>query len=263
MKVKVIHDKRQAFELLKNRTRYDYPYQFNNLEEKEWDKVVCYGLFDDSKLLEIAMLIVNYDPPVLLAASFENEEYNTELIRRIKKLLPSKFYTHMNRTTLENIFQKDVISDIHEYMNMGLDNNSVLEDSVHSEVVRLGINDLPAVKELMSVSYPDCWLDDELVKLNENFGIFVDGKLVSFAGIHAYSEEYQIAAVAHVTTHPGLRNRGYGKKVVAALSKSLRNKIANVGLNVKTDNAPAINCYKKLGYKEYGTFIACDVEIKP
>ena len=45
-----------------------------------------------------------------------------------------------------------------------------------------------------------------------------------------------------------------------ALSSSLNNKIKFIGLNVKVNNFPAINCYKKLGFKEYGEFVACEVE---
>ncbi|MBP2643853.1 MAG: putative acyltransferase [Firmicutes bacterium] len=63
----------------------------------------------------------------------------------------------------------------------------------------------------MSVSHPEAWLDEESIKMDKNFGILVDGKLISFAGVHAYSEEYQVAAVAHITTHPKYRKEIYRK----------------------------------------------------
>lgn len=259
MEVKIIHNSSKAYEFLKDRTRYNYIYQFSNLSPKEWKNVICYGLFHNTEIKEIAMLNINYHIPVLLAASFENGEYNTELIRRIKKFLPPKFYTHIDRGTLENVFQEDDISEIEEYMNMGLYNYYVLDEKAGKDTVRLGFDDIGDIKELLALSYPEAWLDEELVKLNKNFGISVNGKLASFAGIHAYSEEYQVAAVAHVTTHPDFRNKGYGKKVVNTLINDLKDKIEFIGLNVKVNNSSAINCYRKLGFKESGRFISCEI----
>lgn len=259
MEVKIIHDASKVYEFLKDKTIYNYIYQFADLSPKEWDNVICYALFDNSELKEIAILLINYDIPVLLAASFANEKYNTELLSRIKNFLPSKFYTHIDRETLNNVFDANNVKDLEEYMNMGLCNYNLLNEKGGNEAVRLGFNDLKDIKELINESYPEAWLDDDLVKLNKNFGIYVDGKLVSFAGIHAYSEEYQVVAVAHVTTHPDYRHKGYGEKVVCSLVKDLKNKIEFIGLNVKVNNSPAINCYKKLGFKEFGEFIGCEI----
>ena len=262
MEVKIVHEASVVYDFLKNKTRYNYIYQFNNLVPKEWKNGICYGLYEDSELKEIATLLIKYDIPVLLATSFENEKYNTELIRRIKRFLPSNFYTHIDKVTLENIFNENDISESEELMNMGLCDYKTLNEKCESEAVRLGIDDLSHIKELLASSYPEAWLDDELVKLNKNFGITTKGKLISFAGIHAYSKEYQVAAVAHVTTHPDYRKKGYGEQVVASLSIDLKGEIKYIGLNVKTDNFPAINCYRKLGFREFGSFVACMIRSK-
>ncbi|WBW95565.1 GNAT family N-acetyltransferase [Oceanirhabdus sp. W0125-5] len=260
MELRIIHNPSIVYEYLKNKPRFNYVYQFSNLTIREWEKVICFGLFDHSELKEIAMLSTNCEIPVLLAASFENLQYNIELLKKIKIYLPAQFYTHIDREVLEEVFSQNHISEFEEYVNMGLDQYHELDNNHENIAVRLGFNDLTDIKDLISVSYPGAWLDDELVKLNENFGIYDDGKLISFAGIHAYSEEFEVAAVAHVTTHPDYRKRGYGEKVVKALTNSLKNKIKFIGLNVKVDNLPAIKCYKKLGFKKYGKFVACVVD---
>ncbi|WP_099187138.1 GNAT family N-acetyltransferase [Tepidibacter mesophilus] len=260
MEVRIIHNTSVVYKFLENKAKYNYIYQLNYLSIKEWDNVVCYGLFDNLELKQIAILIINYEIPVLLAASFENEKYNTELVKRIKNFLPAQFYTHINRATLESVFSQNNIFELEEYMNMGLCDYKNRDEKYENEAVRLGFNDLNDIKELIMESYPEAWLDDNLVKLDENFGIYDNKKLISFAGIHAYSEEYQVATVAHITTHPDYRKRGYGEKVVYSLLKSLKNKIKFIGLNVKVNNFSAINCYKKLGFKEFGKFIACTVE---
>lgn len=259
MEVKIVHSASEVYDFLKDRVRYDYIYQFNDLSTKEWGSIICYGLYDNGMLMQIAMLLINYDIPVLLAAGFDDGKYSCELMSRIKKYMPVKFYTHMDMVTLKNAFSCSEILDLHEYVNMGLCDYSMLNIENTAGTVRLGYKDIGEIKELMAISYPEAWLDDELVKLDENFGIYEGGKLVSFAGIHAYSEEYQVAAVAHVTTHPDCRGKGYAKKVVGALSIDLKDKIKHIGLNVRIDNPPAIEVYKKLGFREFGRFAACEV----
>jgi len=261
MEMRIVHDADIAYDYLKNRTRFDYIYQFNNLPAAQWKNVVCYGLFENNALKEIAMVNIDYSVPVLLAVSFSSREYNIELLSRLKRFLPQRFYTHIDKATLEAVFSGCVIHDYEELMNMGLCRYDTIDNKQDNGIIRLGYSDLDDIRQLLTASYPEAWLDEELVKLKENFGVYADGKLISFAGIHAYSEEYQVAAVAHVTTHPEYRRRGYAERVISELLKSLVPKIQFIGLNVKANNISAINCYKKLGFKEYGSFIACEIEI--
>ncbi len=260
MEIKVVHDTEEVFEFLKGKSRYDYTYQFSNLQKEQWNKVQCYGLYEDGELKQIAMVSMGYGIPVLLAAGFSDKEYSTMLLTEIKQFLPRKFYTHIDKSSLEKVFSQDRISDLEEYMNMGLTDYTALDGKSADMAVRLGYNNIKSIKELMSSSYPEAWLDDELIKLDENFGMYEDGRLISFAGIHAYSEQYQVAAVAHITTKPEYRGRGYAEKVTAALANSLKEKIRYIGLNVKVDNVPAIKCYKRLGFTEAGRFVACEIE---
>lgn len=259
MQVKVIHDRQVVHNFLKDKSRYDYLYQFFNLEERNWQNVICYGLLDEDELKQIAVIAINYGIPVLIAASYQENEYNIMLLRRIKSYLPPQFYTHMDKETLNSVFKEDKINDLHEYINMGYE--EITHDELKNKAKRLGYEKIGDIKELLSQSYPEAWLDDELVKLSRNFGIYKDDKLISFAGIHAYSEEYQVAAIAHVTTHPEYRRQGYGELVISSLINDLKRDIKYIGLNVKTDNLNAINCYKKLGFKECGRFVACEIEI--
>ncbi|ERK31156.1 GNAT family N-acetyltransferase [Clostridium intestinale] len=260
MEIKIIHDREMVCNFLKEKTRFNYIYQFNNIDKNNWRNVICYGLFENKELREIAMININYGIPVLLAANFSDSKYSVELIKNIKNFLPKEFYTHIDKITIDKVFNDCEISEYEEYINMGIDNNVSVKEITASDVIRLGSNNLDDIKELISNSYPEAWLDDDLIKLNENFGIYNREKLISFAGIHAYSEEMKVAAVAHVTTHPDYRNRGYAENVVNALVRSLKNKISFIGLNVKSDNISAINCYKKLGFKEYGKFAACTIK---
>lgn len=234
MQVKIIHNRKTAYEFLKDKSRYDYLYQFYDLEEQNWENVICYGLFDGEELKQIAIIAINYGIPVLLAACYQDIECNIMLHRRIKSFLPPLFYTHIDKETLNSVFREDKISDLQEYMNMGYE--EIAQDGLKDSALRIGYEQIGDIKDLLSESYPEAWLDDELVKLSRNFGIYKDSKLVSFAGIHAYSKEYQVAAIAHVTTHTDYRRQGYGEIVVSSLINDLKSDIKYIGLNAKTNN---------------------------
>ncbi|MBP2643852.1 MAG: putative acyltransferase [Firmicutes bacterium] len=69
------------------------------------------------------MLNINYGIPVLIAANFNDTQYSSKLIKSIKKFLPEKFYTHIDKEVLEDVFADDELFNIEEYMNMGLCDN--------------------------------------------------------------------------------------------------------------------------------------------
>jgi predicted GNAT family acetyltransferase len=96
-----------------------------------------------------------------------------------------------------------------------------------------------------------------MLQTGQYFGLRVDRQLISAAGVHVYSEQYRVAAVGNVVTHPAYRNKGYGRLVTARLCQSLLTKVRHVGLNVKADNEATLACYSKLGFEivaPYGEF---------
>ena len=262
MNVKVIHNKKEIIDFLDSKTKYDYMYQINNLDSREWSNIITYGLYDGDILKQMAMLYIGYETPVLIAASFDNVKYNKELIKRIKDYLPCEFYTHMDKETLKYAFDDFEISDAYEYVNMGIDNSIDISNLDRENTVALDHTFLNRINKLFDDNYPDNWLDEGLLELNDNYGVIKDKKLVSFAGVHAYSREYKVATVAHVTTDEEYRGKGYARDSVVALLKDLRDKVDFIGLNVKTTNTPAIKCYKNIGFAEYGKYIACDIKIR-
>ncbi len=96
-----------------------------------------------------------------------------------------------------------------------------------------------------------------MLQTRQYFGLRVNGRLVSVAGVHVYSPVYRVAAIGNVVTHPAHRNKGYAKLVTARLCQSLLETVDHLGLNVKADNNAAIACYRELGFKivaPYGEF---------
>jgi len=197
-------------------------------------------------------------PPVLLALSPEiNTGYLKHLLSSSLNLLPNKFYTHLTPGT-EEVFIPDYTLDSHGlYQKMVLIDKSKLKNYSNPKVISLNPNDIKDIQILYKESYPDNSFDPRMLETGMYRGIRENNKLISIAGVHVYSQEYKVAALGNITTHPEFRNKGYGKLVTASLCKSLLEKVDTIGLNVSQSNMPAIKSYEDLGfrfnapYKEY------------
>lgn len=83
--------------------------------------------------------------------------------------------------------------------------------------------------------------------------------LVCVAGVHVYSPQYGVAALGNVATLPAFRGRGLATLVTTRLCRQLTDQGLTVGLNVKSDNTPALAAYTKIGFSvvaDYEEFTA-------
>jgi ribosomal protein S18 acetylase RimI-like enzyme len=98
------------------------------------------------------------------------------------------------------------------------------------------------------------WLPSSAVAEGVYFGIRVNGSLVAAAGTHVVSRDARLAVVGNVLTHVDYRGRGYAKAVTSAVTAELLRYCDQVVLNVRSDNPPAIQAYRRLGYMEHCEF---------
>lgn len=73
-----------------------------------------------------------------------------------------------------------------------------------------------------------------------------DDKIVSAAGVQLVTP--QIAQLGNIITDEAYRNRGFATACTSVLASDLASKGRIISLFVRTDNAPAIHTYKKLGF---------------
>jgi ribosomal protein S18 acetylase RimI-like enzyme len=98
------------------------------------------------------------------------------------------------------------------------------------------------------------WLPSSSIADGVYFGLRVNGRLVAAAGTHVVSAEARLAVVGNVLTHADFRGRGYATATTGAVTAELLRYCDEVVLNVRADNPPALQAYRKLGYVEHVRF---------
>jgi ribosomal protein S18 acetylase RimI-like enzyme len=98
------------------------------------------------------------------------------------------------------------------------------------------------------------WLPPSTIADGVYYGMRVNGTLVAAAGTHVISRGARLAVVGNVLTHADHRGRGFATAVTGAVTAELLRTCDQVVLNVRADNPPALNAYRRLGYTEHLRF---------
>ncbi len=98
------------------------------------------------------------------------------------------------------------------------------------------------------------WLPATAIADGVYYGMRVNDRLIAAAGTHVISPGARLAVVGNVLTHVEFRGRGFATAVTGAVTADLLRTADQVVLNVRADNPPAINAYRRLGYVEHARF---------
>jgi RimJ/RimL family protein N-acetyltransferase len=122
-----------------------------------------------------------------------------------------------------------------------------------SDVRRLLPVEIGELNRLYQLGFAS-WLSSSAIAEGVYYGIRAGGKLVAAAGTHVISPIARLAVVGNVFTHVDHRGRGYATAVTGAVTAELLRSCDHVVLNVRSDNPPALQAYRRLGYAEYVRF---------
>jgi len=260
----------EGFRLLKDKASIEaflrrnpelHIYALGDLDDFFWPHTTWYGWQEGTELRDIVLVYAGPGLPTVVGIS-QQPDSMCKRLREIVALLPQRFYAHLS-PGVECVFGPTHRLDSHGlYRKMAMRDPSRVRNINCSWAARLRPSDSDDLVRLYGESYPGNWFDLRMLETGQYFGLHVDGRLVSAAGVHVYSEQYRVAAIGNVVTHPAHRNKGYAGLVTARLCQSLIEKVEHVGLNVKADNDAAIACYRKLGFETiapYGEFTAVRV----
>ncbi len=259
-----------GFQLLTDKARIEaflrrnpelHIYALGDLDDFFWPRTTWYGWQERGELRDVVLMYAGPGLPTILGISAQPDRM-CERLREVITLLPQRFYTHLS-PGVECAFGPAYRLDSHGlYYKMALRGASRVSAIDCRQVIPLKHQNAGDLTQLYEEGYPGNWFDLQMLETGQYFGLRADGRLVSAAGVHVYSERYRVAAIGNVVTHPRHRNKGYARLVTAGLCQSLLEKVEHVGLNVRADNEAALACYRQLGFEvvaPYGEFTAVRV----
>ena len=259
MRPVIIHDKEIIERYLRGNEALNI-YCIGDLDDFFRPFTIWYGLYDGAgRLRSLAMLYTGGDIPALMAYRAYEDGALAELISGISKFLPANFYSHLCAPSEVALAEHFDLEAHGRHLKMYLNDASKITTGDDPAVKNLGTPDLEALVKLYKESYPGNWFDPPTLSTGQYFGIYEGSELTCAAGVHVFSPAYGAAALGNITTRPEYRGKGLAARVTAALCRSLMKKVRLIGLNVESENAPAIRCYEKLGFTvagEYGEFMA-------
>ena len=255
MKVECLRDKNEIEAFLRKNV-YLHIYSIGDLDDFFWQNTLWYALKKVDEIHALALLYTGLPLPTLHALS-EQASPMRELLRSISHRLPGRFHAHLSPGVGEAFKGRYEMQSCEKHHKMALNNKHLPGRIDCSQVVRLTENDLGQMLQLYEEAYPSNWFDSRMLQTEQYFGIKIENRLVSAAGIHVYSEKYRVAALGNVVTHPDYRGKGFGTSVTARLCQSLSENVNHIGLNVKADNTIAIALYEKLGFGIITPYYEC------
>ncbi len=113
------------------------------------------------------------------------------------------------------------------------------------KVSRVAKDELESLNKFYVEHRSEVWTPLQF-KVGPYYCVKHDGKIASAAGVHLVTP--QIAQLGNIITDEAWRGRGFGTACTAALATDLASEARIISLFVRTDNAPAIHMYEKLGF---------------
>ena len=112
------------------------------------------------------------------------------------------------------------------------------------EIVTLGVDDVPAMIELTSLTKPGPF-STRTHELGTFLGIRAEGQLVAMAGERMKPAQY--TEMTAVCVHPSQRGRGYGQILLSVISRQIVSRGEIPFLHVFSSNHSAIALYRRQG----------------
>ncbi len=124
-------------------------------------------------------------------------------------------------------------------------------------------NYLSALYDLLSGKRPPAATIPFIIDHGIYYGAFDGSHLAAVAGTHAISDRFGLATIGGVFTAPDYRNRGLAQATTGAVAHALAERgIAEIALNVRAGNTPAVAAYTRLGFGEHCRFLEGDASLR-
>lgn len=218
---------------------------------------------------EIRTLLLVYEGlsrPTLIFAG--HEDGVSPLLREFFDELPERAFVRTPKALAEAVQTAYVPSQPpREMQRMGLEKSTFYArfgqtPELSPQVEQLTHRDTGAIMQTYA-AWPDNFFDPYQLSTGLYFGIRGDqDDVASIAGIHNVSEQYNVAAIGNLVTHPNYRGKGYAHQCTAVLLHKLFQRVGLVALDVEAGNVPAIHTYTKFGFQSRAEFLEGEMTLK-
>ena len=222
-------------------------YAICDLEDKEFGKTRWGGAFEGERLVALALEYSGLTPQPLFAMG--RPDGIEAILRDVVK--PRAAYVAVlpeAMPSVETVYRLDPGPQmVRMWVNRGRFR------PYPADVRRLLPSDIGELNRLYQLGFAS-WLPSSAIADGVYFGIRVGGRLVAAAGTHVISRQARLGVVGNVLTHVDYRGRGFATAVTGAVTAELLRTSDQVVLNVRSDNPPALQAYRRLGYAEHVRF---------
>jgi RimJ/RimL family protein N-acetyltransferase len=224
--------------------------------QHEAEKTTVYASFKNSELEGYILIFTALEYPSVIL------ECKSNLARELMKYAREKhFIMHTYPTLLQTV--KATFPDAKHYVEDWMmveraeahffKSPLVRRLFTHEDASKLSAllstrTDRPAVVEKRFV---------ELVTKTPVYGVLVNSELVAYAG--SFIQLPEVWMIGGVYTRPDHRNKGYATLATSAVTQEALKHAEKAALFVRSDNAPAVKAYEKIGYVKIGEKLWVDV----
>jgi len=225
-----------------------FAYHIGDLDDFFFDRCQWAATYYKSTRIDECLLVYNGPAtPTVLAFGLSNRF--PALLDEALELLPERFYCHFLEPYRAHLAERYTEQPLGTHIKMKLGEFTPRHGDNDPHLIRsLTVNDLPELTTFYKAAYPESYFDARMLETGKCLGCFDDGRLLAAAGIHVFSEQYNVAVLGNIATLPEHRGNGLATQVTSHLVADLTADNRTIALNVKADNAPAIACYESLGF---------------
>ena len=222
-------------------------YALCDLEDREFGKTRWGGAFEGERLVALALEYSGLTPqPMFVMGRSDGIE---AILRDVVR--PRAAYVAVLPDSLPAVEAVYRVDPGPQMVRMWVDRSRFRP--YPADVRRLLPVDIGELNRLYQLGFAS-WLPSSSIADGVYFGIRVNGRLVASAGTHVISREARLAVVGNVLTHLDFRGRGFATAATGAVTAELLRSCDQVVLNVRSDNPPALQAYRRLGYAEHVRF---------
>ncbi|HEX6869224.1 MAG TPA: GNAT family N-acetyltransferase [Candidatus Limnocylindrales bacterium] len=222
-------------------------YAICDLEEREFGRTRWGAAWDGDDLVAIGLEYTGPTPQPLFVMG------RTDGIAAVLRdvIRPRAAYIAVRTATLDAVEAHYRVDPGPQMVRMWVDRASF--QPYPATVQRLLPVEIGELNRLYQLGFAS-WLPSSSIADGVYYGMRVNGQLVAAAGTHVVSQSARLAVVGNVLTAVEYRGRGFATAVTGAVTAELLRTSDQVVLNVRADNPPAINAYRRLGYTEHARF---------